>query len=76
MRQMMTRRLEDAGLPTLFSPHSFRVTVVTDLLNQNVPLEDVRYLGGHSSPMTTRMCDHRSRKVTRNIVVRISISRE
>jgi site-specific recombinase XerD len=44
MRQMMKRRLEDAGLPELFSPHSFRVTVVTDLLNQNVPLEDVQYL--------------------------------
>jgi integrase len=37
MRQMMKRRLVDAGLPHLFSPHSFRVTVVTDLLNQNVP---------------------------------------
>ena len=32
MRQMMKRRLE-AGLPHLFSPHSLRVTVVTDLLN-------------------------------------------
>jgi site-specific recombinase XerD len=45
MRQMMKRRLVNAGLPSLFSPHSFRVTVVTDLLNQNVPLEDVQYLG-------------------------------
>ena len=53
MRQMMKRRLKDAGLPELFSPHSFRVTVVTDLLNQNVPLEDVQYLAGHSSPTTT-----------------------
>jgi hypothetical protein len=46
MRQMMKRRLEDAGLPDFFSPHSFRITVVTDLLNQNVPLEDVQYLAG------------------------------
>ena len=50
VRQMLKRRLEDAGLPELFSPHSFRVTVVTDLLNQNVPLEDVQVLAGHSSP--------------------------
>jgi integrase/recombinase XerD len=57
MRQMMKRRLEDAGLPGLFSPHSFRVTVVTDLLNQNVPLEDVQYLAGHASPTTTRVYD-------------------
>jgi hypothetical protein len=63
MRQMMKRRLEDAGLPTLFSPHSFRVTVVTDLLNQNVPLEDVQYLAGHASPTTTRVYDRRRRMV-------------
>lgn len=73
MRQMMKRRLKDAGLPELFSPHSFRVTVVTDLLNQNVPLEDVQYLAGHASPTTTRIYDRRRRKVTRNIVERISI---
>jgi integrase/recombinase XerD len=73
MRQMMKRRLEDAGLPHLFSPHSFRVRVVTDLLNQNVPLEDVQYLAGHASPTTTRVYDRRRRKVTRNIVERISI---
>ncbi|MBF6571242.1 MAG: tyrosine-type recombinase/integrase [Candidatus Binataceae bacterium] len=73
MRQMMKRRLEDAGLPELFSPHSFRVTVVTDLLNQNVPLEYVQYLAGHASPTTTRVYDRRRRKVARNIVERISM---
>ncbi|MBX9660392.1 MAG: tyrosine-type recombinase/integrase [Nitrospiraceae bacterium] len=55
-------------LPELFSPHSFRVIVVTDLLNQNVPLEDVQYLAGHSSRTTTRTYDRRWRKVTRNVV--------
>lgn len=73
IRRMMKRRLAAAGLPELFSPHSFRVTVVTDLLNQNVPLEDVQYLAGHSSPTTTRIYDRRRRRVTRNIVERISI---
>ena len=73
IRQMMKRRLSNADLPDLFSPHSFRVTVVTDLLNQNVPLEDVQYLAGHSSPTTTRIYDRRRRRVTRNIVERISI---
>jgi site-specific recombinase XerD len=73
MRQMMKRRLEDAGLSDLFSPHSFRVTVVTDLLNQNVPLEDIQYLAGHSSPTTTRIYDRRRRQITQNIVERISI---
>jgi len=56
-----------------FSPHSFRVATVTDLLGQNVPLEDVQYLAGHADPRTTRIYDRRRRKVTRNVVERISI---
>jgi site-specific recombinase XerD len=71
--RMMKRRLKAAGLPNHFSPHSFRVATVTDLLGQNVPLEDVQYLAGHSDPRTTRIYDRRRRKVTRNIVERISI---
>ena len=71
--RMMKRRLKDARLPEHFSPHSFRVATVTDLLEQNTPLEDVQYLAGHSDPRTTRIYDRRRRKVTRNIVERISI---
>jgi site-specific recombinase XerD len=71
--RMMKRRLKAAGLPGHFSPHSFRVTTVTDLLEQNVPLEDVQYLAGHADPRTTRIYDRRRRKVTRNLVERISI---
>ena len=71
--RMMKRHLKSAGLPGHFSPHSFRVTTVTDLLEQNVPLEDVQYLAGHADPRTTRIYDRRWRKVTRNIVERISI---
>ena len=71
--RMMKRRLKAAGLPDQFSPHSFRVATVTDLLEQNVPLEDVQYLAGHADPRTTRLYDRRRRRVTRNIVERISI---
>jgi integrase/recombinase XerD len=71
--RMMKRHLKSAGLPAHFSPHSFRVTTVTDLLEQNVPLEDVQYLAGHADPRTTRIYDRRRRKITRNIVERISI---
>jgi hypothetical protein len=42
-------------------------------LNPNTPLEDVQYLAGHADPRTTRLYDRRRRKVTRNIVERISI---
>ena len=71
--RMMKRRLKAAGLPVHFSPHSFRVAAVTDLLSQDVPLEDVQHLAGHADPRTTRIYDRRRRKVTRNLVERISI---
>jgi site-specific recombinase XerD len=71
--RMVKRRMRDAGLPSRLSPHSFRVTTITDLLAQGVPLEDVQHLAGHSDPRTTRLYDRRQRRVTRNIVERISI---
>ena len=71
--RMVKRRLKDAGLQLRLSPHSFRVTGITDLLTQSVPLDDVQYLAGHSSPRTTKLYDRRQKKVTRNIVERLSI---
>lgn len=73
MARMVKRRMRDAGLPSRLSPHSFRVTTITDLLSQGVPLEDVQNLAGHADPRTTRLYDRRKRKVTRNIVERISV---
>lgn len=71
--RMVKRRLKDADLPSRLSPHSFRVTTITDLLEQGVPLEDVQRLAGHADPRTTRLYDRRQKKITRNIVERISI---
>jgi site-specific recombinase XerD len=73
MGRMIKRRMRDAGLPTRLSPHSFRVATITDLLSQGVPLEDVQHLAGHADPRTTRLYDRRQKRVTRNIVERISI---
>ena len=70
---LVKRRLKDAGLPNRLSPHSFRVAAITDLLTQGVPLEDVQYLAGHAEPRTTGLYDRRQKRVTRNIVERISI---
>ena len=70
---MLKRRLKAAGLPKILSPHSFRVLVVTDLLSQNVPLEDVQYLAGHAHPRTTQIYDRRRRRVSRSLVERISV---
>ena len=73
IRTLLKRRLRDAGLPEIITPHSFRVMVVTDLLSQDVPIEEVQYLAGHSHPSTTQVYDRRSRRVTRNLVERISV---
>jgi integrase/recombinase XerD len=71
--QLVTDVLIFSGLPSRLSPHSFRVTAITDLLTQGIPLEDVQYLAGHAEPRTTGLYDRRQKKVTRNIVERISI---
>ena len=73
MGRMIKRRMKACGLPLRLSPHSFRVTTITDLLCQGVPLEDVQNLAGHADPRTTRLYDRRQKTVTRNIVERISI---
>jgi integrase/recombinase XerD len=70
---MVKRRLKNAGLPTRLSPHSFRVTGITELLSQEIPLEDLQYPAGHAEPRTTGIYDRRQKKVTQNIVERISI---
>ncbi len=56
-------------------PHN-RATTITDLLEHNTALEDVQHLAGHADPRTTRLYDRRRRKITRNIVERISINIE
>ena len=73
IRRMLKRRLRMAGLSAVFSPHSFRVCTLTDLLKQEVPREDVQYLAGHADARTTALYDRRSKKVTRNMVERISV---
>lgn len=73
MACMVKRRLRDAGLSLRLSPHSFRVMAITDLLSQGVSLEEVQFLAGHADPRTTRLYDRRQRRVTRNIVERISV---
>ena len=71
VRAMLKTRLAAAGLPTHLTPHSFRVMVVTALLSQNVPVEEVQHLVGHSHPSTTQLYDRRRRRINRSIVERI-----
>ena len=71
VRAMLKRRLASAGLPDNLTPHSFRVMVVTALLSQNVPVEEVQHLVGHSHPSATQLYDRRRRRINRSIVERI-----
>jgi len=71
--RIFKRRVGQAGLSNLLSPHSCRSCTATDLLLQGIPLEDVQQLLGHSDVRITRLYDRRQRRVTRNIVERISV---
>ena len=68
-----TRCRPAVGLPALISVHGFRPMVITDLLNQGVPMEDVQSLAGLSDISTTQLYDRRSGSVSRSIVERISV---
>jgi integrase/recombinase XerD len=60
--RMMKRRLKDFALRLIYSPHSFRVTTITDLLAQSTPREALRHLAGHADRSTTNLYDRRERK--------------
>ena len=72
--KMLKRRLKDAGLPSHYSPHSFRVMVLTDLCGQGEDIHDVAYLAGHRSTRTTQLYDRSKKEVTRNLVERIRVN--
>ncbi len=55
--------LESTNLPAKFN----------DVLEHGVPLEDVQHHAGHADSRTTRLYDRRRRRVTRNMVERITI---
>jgi site-specific recombinase XerD len=71
--RMVKRRLKDAGLPSRLSPHSFRVMTITDLLEHGSEIDEVQYLAGHADSRTTALYDRRKKRVTRNIIERISV---
>jgi hypothetical protein len=75
-QRVMTEAHERRPIRILSCCVWLQVTTITDLLEPNTALEDVQHLAGHGDPRRTRLCDRRRRKVTRNMVERISISIE
>lgn len=69
---MVKARCKAAGLSPRFSNHSFRVTALTNLLENGGMLEEAQRLAGHADARTTALYDRRSRAVTRATVERIN----
>ena len=62
--RMLKKRGKMAGLAP-FSPHDFRRTFCSDLMDCNVDLVTVQKLVGHSSPLTTAKYDRRGEKLSK-----------
>ncbi len=70
--KILRRRGKLAGLDT-FSPHDFRRTFCSDLLDAGIDISTVQKLAGHSSPVTTAKYDRRGEETKRKAVERLSI---
>ncbi len=65
--KILQRRAELAGVDS-FSPHDFRRTFCSDLLDAGVDIVTVQKLAGHASPVTTAKYDRRGEETKRRAV--------
>ncbi len=69
---IVQKRARQAGVES-FSPHDFRRTFCSDLLDAGVDIVTVQKLAGHASPMTTAKYDRRGEAVKRRAVQRLEM---
>ncbi len=67
---IVQKRAEQAGVES-FSPHDFRRTFCSDLLDAGVDIVTVQKLAGHASPVTTAKYDRRGEEVKRRAVQKL-----
>jgi integrase/recombinase XerD len=60
---MVKRRLKNAGIPTIYSNHSFRAAGITNFLENGGNLEVAQRIAGHADSRTTKLYDRRGQKV-------------
>lgn len=70
--KILNGRSKQAGVDK-FSPHDFRRTFCSDLLDAGVDIATVQKLAGHSSPSVTSKYDRREEETKRKAVQKLSI---
>jgi len=68
---MVKRRLLRAGIPPVFSNHSFRATGITEFLANGGSLETAQQLANHADSRTTKLYDRRATRLELEEIVRI-----
>lgn len=71
--KILRRRAQLAGVES-FSPHDFRRTFCSDLLDAGVDIVTVQKLAGHASPVTTAKYDRRGEETKRRAVQKLGFS--
>ncbi|WP_445300682.1 tyrosine-type recombinase/integrase [Microcoleus sp. B7-D4] len=69
--QMVKRRIKRAGLPTLFSNHSFRATGIASFLENGGQLETAQRIAGHADSRTAKGYDRRATRLELSEIVRV-----
>lgn len=67
---IVQKRAQQAGVES-FSPHDFRRTFCSDLLDAGIDIVTVQKLAGHASPVTTAKYDRRGEEVKRRAVQKL-----
>lgn len=69
---ILRKRAKEAGINS-FSPHDFRRTFCSDLLDSGTDIVTVQKLAGHASPVTTSKYDRRGEEPLRRAVEHLSL---
>lgn len=70
MYDIIKKRADEANVST-FSPHDFRRTLITDLLEMNTNVFTVMKIAGHEDPKTTARYDRRGEKDKQEAATRV-----